>query len=147
MIRPTATDPVRGGIMVDTVVKSDDEWRAILTPDQFRILRRAGTEPAFSGEYTDLEDDGVYRCAGCAAELFDSSDKFHSGSGWPSFTRPIGEDAVSEHTDDTLGMARTEVRCATCDGHLGHVFPDGPEPTGMRYCMNSIALEFVPRAD
>jgi peptide-methionine (R)-S-oxide reductase len=131
--------------MDDVVRKTDDEWRAQLSENQFRVLRRAGTEPAFSGEYTDLEDDGVYLCAGCQAELFDSADKFHSGSGWPSYTQPVRESAVTEHSDDTFGMSRTEVRCARCEGHLGHVFPDGPPPTGLRYCINSISLEFRPR--
>jgi len=126
------------------ITKTDDEWRAQLTPEQFRVLRRAGTEPAFSGEYTDLEAPGIYACAGCGATLFSSADKFHSGSGWPSFTRPIETTAVTEHVDTDFGMRRTEVRCATCDGHLGHVFTDGPPPTGLRYCMNSIALDFRP---
>ena len=130
--------------MVERVVRSEDEWRELLTPEQFRVLRRAGTEPAFSGEYTDLEEAGVYRCAGCEAELFSSADKFHSGCGWPSYTRPIAEDALTEHSDDSFGMRRVEVRCATCDGHLGHVFEDGPPPTGLRYCINSVSLEFEP---
>lgn len=128
--------------MSPKVVHTDDEWRSLLTPEQFRVLRRAGTEPAFSGEYTDLEDEGVYRCAGCDAELFSSADKFHSGCGWPSFTRPAREGALTEHVDRSFGMTRTEVRCATCEGHLGHVFPDGPAPTGLRYCINSVALRF-----
>lgn len=131
--------------MVDKIVKSDDEWRSELSPEQFRVLRRAGTEPAFSGALTDVFDEGEYRCAGCKTPLFSSSAKFHSGCGWPSFTEPLAPDAVTEHRDESFGMSRTEVRCGACEGHLGHVFTDGPPPTGLRYCINSVSLEFIPR--
>ncbi len=128
--------------MREKVVKTDDEWRSLLTSEQFRVLRRAGTEPAFAGELTDVTEPGVYRCAGCGSTLFTSAAKFHSGCGWPSFFEPIEADAVTEHRDVSFGMARTEVRCAVCDGHLGHVFNDGPRPSGLRYCINSLALTF-----
>jgi peptide-methionine (R)-S-oxide reductase len=124
---------------------TDDEWRGILSPNAFRILRRAGTEPAFNNEYWDNHADGFYDCGGCDRRLFDSADKFDSGTGWPSFTRPIESEAVETHVDSGFGMARTEVRCARCGGHLGHVFDDGPPPLGTRYCMNSGALAFKPR--
>ena len=128
--------------MTEKVQKTDEEWRAELDPERYAILRQAATEAPWSGELLVNHEDGVYKCGACGAELFRSDAKFESGSGWPSFFQPISEDAVELEEDMTHGMRRIEVRCGTCDSHLGHVFPDGPAPTGQRYCINSLALDF-----
>lgn len=127
------------------VARTDAEWRAQLTPEEYRITRQAGTEPAFSGIYWDAKTPGIYRCKCCSQSLFDSSQKYDSGSGWPSFCAPIREDAVIARNDLSLGMRRTEVLCAACEAHLGHLFPDGPRPKGLRYCMNSASLSLQER--
>ena len=131
--------------MAEKITKTDEEWKKQLTPEQYQVARKGGTEPAFTGKYWRTKKPGRFLCACCGQELFDSQTKFDSGTGWPSFSQPVDANAVVEHSDNTYGMRRTEVRCARCDAHLGHVFPDGPLPTGQRYCMNSASLDLKPK--
>lgn len=157
-VRPAArraTGPARtGGMMgawrspvTDVLRLSEEEWRRRLTPEEYKVLREHGTEAPYEGCFLGTKDPGTYVCAGCGNPLFESGVKYESGTGWPSFTRPVSPDAVREYVDRSHGMVRTEVRCARCDGHLGHVFPDGPPPTGLRYCMNSVAMRHVPAGE
>jgi len=132
--------------MAERMEKSEEEWRETLSPEEYRVLRERGTERAFTGAYVDTKEEGLYRCRACQAPLFRSDTKYDSRSGWPAFWAPVSDDAVEEREDTSHGMRRTEVLCARCGSHLGHVFPDGPRPTGMRYCVNSISLELDPNA-
>jgi peptide-methionine (R)-S-oxide reductase len=131
--------------MNDPIRKTEEEWRRQLTPEQYRVLREKGTERPFSGQYWQTMDEGRYLCAACGAELFDADTKFDAGCGWPSFSLPLADGAIDEHVDRSHGMIRTEVTCSRCGGHLGHVFDDGPRPTGLRYCINSVSMRFEPK--
>jgi peptide-methionine (R)-S-oxide reductase len=142
--KPAASKPASQEAPVARIEKTEAEWKQILDPEQYQVIREKGTERSGSGEYVNNHERGTYKCAACGLELFSSDSKFESGTGWPSFWQPIARNHVTEITDRSHGMTRTEVTCARCGGHLGHVFDDGPKPTGLRYCMNSISLKFTP---